>query len=459
MSTSSSNADFHLRSREYTGGIIPTTAVGVASGSDTVRTVVGQTAIISAVNLLARSHPRLIVAVPDAPYLLDNPAGASTLREACRQLAEAVRSSLIVEIADAIPQGVDSIGIGIDAPCGTVYVGANRWTAYVANAPIAIKKDKSSVLGACMAVVLAHGHLYRHALGLSSSVPSSFSLWSLKQTLEPTGPEDTGPVDVGVVWMVGAGAVGAGLAWWLRMIGVVGEWHVIDDDVVKALNVEKSLTFFEEDVRERPLTTTLKCDVVARFLPGAVAHNMRWNEFRRLDLPPPDVIIPVANEDSVRAKVAYLGHPAVIHATTGRAWTSELHRHLSDKDGCMSCRIPADTPRFECATGEVPSPNNENRNDAALPFLSAGAGLLLAAGLLQIQLGEWEDHERNHWRIHFDGPTFRSSHWSCSESCELSSAPGSRARNYRGTRWFNLDNEAARFAEENEESCIGESET
>jgi hypothetical protein len=438
--------DFHLRSREYTGGHVSTAPMGVTTGVRTADTVAGQISVLSAVNLMARSPTRrLVIAVPESPLLISSPEGGTTLREACIRLATAVRSSLVVEVADIVPEEMDCMGIGDDAPSGTVFVGANRWTAFVADHPVGITEENSSMLGACLAVVLAHGHLFRRALGLSSKVPWSMSLWSLEETSEQTGPPDVDAVDVGVVWLVGAGAVGSCLAWWLRMFGVVGEWHVIDDDVIKHLNLDRSLAYFDADVNEEPGMATYKSDVVARILPGAEAHRMRWDKFRELDLPMPDVIIPIANEDSVRAKVAYLGHPAVIHATTGRVWTSELHRHLPFSDGCLSCRLPTETPRFACAEGEVPSQNEGARNDASLPFLSAGAGLLLLAGLIQLQEGEWANHDRNHWRIHFDGPVIKSSRWPCSQYCETWSLPEVRARNYATTRWFALDQQAALF--------------
>lgn len=442
MSAALNNDAFHLRSRAYTGGFVPTTPVGVTSGITTAHTIAGQIAILSAVNLLARSHPHLVIAVPDAPLLINSPMGAATLREACSRLAVAVDPSLIVEMMDAIPEGMDSMGIGIDAPKGSVFVGGLRWTALVAEEPVAITDDSSSVLGVCMAVVLAHGYLFRRALGWPSMIPWSMSLFSLEQTSESTGPPELNPVDVGTVWLVGAGAVGSCLAWWLRMIGVVGEWHVIDDDVIKQLNLDRSLAFFHRDVEPGPSTPTYKCDVVAGMLPGAVAHRTRWDDFRRLGYPMPDVIIPVANEDSVRAMVTYLGHPAVIHATTGREWTSELHRHLPGSDGCLSCRLPADMPQFACAGGDVSASSEETQGDAALPFLSAGAGLLLVAGLLQLQHGKWERHDRNHWRVHFAGPVITSSRWSCTANCQSLPLPAVRAEIHRSTRWIDLDREA-----------------
>jgi hypothetical protein len=373
---------------------------------------------------------------------------AASLREACSRLASAVDPARIVEVTDVVPEGMDCMGIGDDAPRGTVFVGADRWTAFVGVEPVVITTDNSSVLGACMAVVLAHGCLYRRALGLPSAVPWSMSLWTLGETTERTGPSELDVVDVGTVWLVGAGAVGSCLAWWLSLIGVVGVWHVIDDDHIKQLNLDRSLTSFDADANEDPAAFTYKSEAVAQLLPGAVAHRMRWDAFRGLDLPLPDVIIPVANEDSVRAKISQLGHPAVIHATTGREWTAELHRHLPDKDGCLSCRLPPGTPIFACAEGEVPSQAPGIRNDASLPFLSAAAGLLLLTGLLQLQSGEWERHDRNHWRAHFDEPSLRFSRWSCSQDCATWSLPAVRARNFERTRWFALDRTATALVAE-----------
>ena len=97
-----------------------------------------------------------------------------------------------------------------------------------------------------------------------------------------------------------------------------------------------------------------------------------------------DLVLPLANDRGVRALMTQRGEPLLLHATTSANWTAELHRHSPDRDDCPACRIP-DTaqPKMACANGPA-IPEQPSSPDAALPFLSAGAGLLLAAALADL---------------------------------------------------------------------------
>jgi hypothetical protein len=101
----------------------------------------------------------------------------------------------------------------------------------------------------------------------------------------------------------------------------------------------------------------------------------------------------------VRTLIAQRGEPLLLHATTSPNWTAELHRHRPDHDDCPSCRIPdMTTPHMDCSTGPAASEEPESP-DAALPFLSAGAGLLLAATLATLPVGAVLEHPINHWQL------------------------------------------------------------
>jgi len=79
---------------------------------------------------------------------------------------------------------------------------------------------------------------------------SAFDLASLANSESDeadAGPEVTGPLDVGDVLVAGAGAVGSCLLYWLREIGVVGSWDVVDGDIIKLHNTNRSLGFMAAD--------------------------------------------------------------------------------------------------------------------------------------------------------------------------------------------------------------------
>jgi hypothetical protein len=112
-----------------------------------------------------------------------------------------------------------------------------------------------------------------------------------------------------------------------------------------------------------------------------------------------DLVLPLANGRDVRTLITQRGEPLLLHATTSINWTAELHRHRPDHDDCPSCRIPdTSTPEFTCSTGPT-VPEQPNSPDAALPFLSAGAGLLLAAAITGLPQSAALATQINHWQL------------------------------------------------------------
>lgn len=426
------------RTLHYTGGLEPTVPAGITSGPETAETAVGQAAVLSAVNMLARVHPAVTLAVPDVPLVVPCPTGGRSLVEAGTGLAAAANPDVTVEVTEELRPDSLGVGLGADSPLASVYAGGARWTARTGSAPEEVTGDPSSVLGVGMAVGLACAWIFRTAVGLPAIKARSTSLWTLAETGEVTGPSECGPVDVGSVWMVGAGAVGSSLAWWLQYVGVAGPWTIIDGDPVDVTNLNRSLGLFAADAGLDGQPATPKAGAVAALIPGASGEPRWWSEWVGSDPPSPDVVLPVANTFGVRPAVAAYGHPAVLHATTSPNWSAELHRHVIGADGCTACRLPEAAPRFDCAT--APSgggDDGESGHDAALPFLSGSAGLVLLAGLLQLQHGHWPSHTRNHWRWWFDDSSvaLSGSRWGCLRSCTALPTLAVRHAIHGHTRW------------------------
>ncbi len=111
-------------------------------------------------------------------------------------------------------------------------------------------------------------------------------------------------------------------------------------------------------------------------------HGKRW-----------DIVLPLANERGVRGLLQASYPPLMIHATTSPNWQTQLHRNRPGRDRCISCRLPeSHLPPPACAIGSIGVNNlgEEHPPDAALPFLSAAAGLLIVADLLRLELEEYE---------------------------------------------------------------------
>ena len=134
-----------------------------------------------------------------------------------------------------------------------------------------------------------------------------------------------------------------------------------------------------------------------------------------------DLVLPLANGRDVRTLITQRGESLLLHATTSGNWTAELHRHIADRDDCPSCRIPSNisVPQFTCSTGAA-VPEQPDSPDAALPFLSAGSGLLLAAALTSLPSSAWIAGQVNHWQLDLTltGQLLRSLRHRVREGCQ-----------------------------------------
>lgn len=103
----------------------------------------------------------------------------------------------------------------------------------------------------------------------------------------------------------------------------------------------------------------------------------------------------------------------------------------------MDCRFPdATIPEFECSTGPVQTIEGTS-TDAALPFLSATAGLLLASGLLQLRARSIGDRADNQWTLWVatSNRSWQTSQRACATSCQ-NAMPMIAVRNLNQTsRW------------------------
>src|SRR5207302_1038153 len=92
----------------------------------------------------------------------------------------------------------------------------------------------------------------------------------------------------------------------------------------------------------------------------------------------------------------------------------------------------------------VPEPGHQRPPDAALPFLSAAAGLLIAADLARLGLGGYESECGNLFTLDWFGdmgrPTVR--HEQCQPGCPGWGNPAVRSILNASTRWYALDQEA-----------------
>lgn len=422
-----------------------TRVVRVAIDAETAESEVGQHLLLSLTNLLARAHRRIILTMPSGviPLRTFSLVKASTLRDATLATANAIDPCGHFDLA--VSGGDITIGIGASAEVGLDwYLGADRAVGRLDRIPMDVNiRTRASLRGAGVASLLGAAAIFKGELG-APVVPRALSAWNYCESdAAAYGPDGLEPLNVGRVLLVGAGAVASGLVYWLRSWGVEGEWVVADRDVVKLHNTNRGMLFLPSHAAWPTGVEEAKASVLASLLPSAESVERWYHDLGfELDGARFDVVLGLANDHGVRRQLAERNPVVLLHATTGSNWLSQLHRHIAGQDDCIDCRLPTDTPiEFACSTVPV-SRAAEERVDAALPFLSAASGLMLATALQRLQQGVLADARPNNWRWDFlsdHAMVATPARSRCRESCRSWYSPKIRAMRNQGTLWAHLD--------------------
>lgn len=374
--------------------------VGVVIGQAAAESRAGQVALLALVNMIVRLHRNVTVGVPRVPLLARPLVPAHSLDEAVEATARAIDPfGRLVIVDPGRMRALPGVAIGMEDRL-PLHIGWNGLQASIAASTQAVGRGNRSLLGASLAACLgAAGLLQLVTAAAPPSVVASLADFGN----EPAGGEQDAvglPIDVGDVLLVGAGAVASGLLYWLREFGVIGRWLVVDRDGLFLHNTNRSIGTLVEQTEWPGGTPEPKAEVGARLI-GAearVAWYHQWlgteRDFR------PALVLPLANDHDVRRLIGLRGEPLLVHATTSRDWTAELHRHTMDVDECIACRFPggAPTPAFACSTAGIETGEGK-ASDAALPFLSGAAGLLLLRALTMHRKGDLVRLEHNIIRL------------------------------------------------------------
>ena len=416
--------------------------VSVHAGHDVCSTQPGQLLLVALANQLARVHRRVrfSLAPADAPLLTKAICDKSTLGSEIQTTLDRIDpyGSFDVTGRTLAPAHM-SLGVGADVrPDLSWYVSFDRSNAVLRERPSSTRTHGTGDLrGAGLAAVLGAATATKVALGLGVTA-TKLSAWNLAsgECADP-GPCDIPEIDVGRGLIIGAGAVGSSAVYWLRQWGHLNRWTVVDNDVVKLHNTNRSLLFFPDDAgwpdQERMPKVQRLCDYLSNPIPVRA-----WYDNAGIGGTQFDTVLVLANERDVRTSVSWRNDPIQLQATTARSWGSQLHRHIVGRDDCVRCRM-ADVkePRFECSEVDTSTTEQQHRGDAALPFLSAASGLMLVSALQRLQLGEFGKNRINNWwwdfqatrKMHFSG--YRE----CRRDCRTTLPVKQRKHLTRSTCW------------------------
>ena len=384
--------------RCVTSGDYQRIGCAVYLASNQAATADGQTMLLVAANLLSRWCRRVTIALPSTvahPELGSGDLGRLVLAQ--MQDADPFGEFQVVDIESAALSDV-ALCIGGRPPRAssgtTVFISASGWLAGLSyQQPLVMPMShQANRLGAVAAACLGVGQIFKIALGMRAELglrEGTFDLSRLEWSNEPSlgWPKST---DIGKVLMVGAGSVGSAVAYCARVAGLRGSIDILDRDTIKVENFNRSPIFGHATFG---LT---KASAVARFLGEsklwATPIEEWWKEFTerkgRLSVDY-DVWLPLANEFNVRHAMQQWVPPLMIHASTGVNWGVNHGRHVPGRDDCLVDRFPAEVSaaQLACSTAQVSIANVPV--DAALPFASVFAGVLITADLVRALLPDY----------------------------------------------------------------------
>jgi hypothetical protein len=290
-----------------------------------------------------------------------------------------------------------TLAIGADARAEpsptTIFVNASGWLAGISRkAPVhLVATSDGNLLGAIAAACLGVAQMFKLALRMpAEQLPDDgiFDLFHLGWSTDGNQSPWPDGATLGTLLMVGAGSVGSAAAYCLRATALGGALTVVDGDVVKIENFNRSPLF------GRDVFGLGKAKAVERFLSGssliATAVSGWWEDFLKqrprlsFDF---DVWLPLANEFGVRSSMQHNIPPLMIYGSTTQNWGVNHGRYIPGRDDCLVERFPGKevtADDLKCSTAEIQIA--EDTVDAALPFASMFAGLVVAADLVRAQL-------------------------------------------------------------------------
>jgi hypothetical protein len=225
------------------------------------------------------------------------------------------------------------------------------------------------------------------------------------------------------------------------MTGVGGSWSIVDGDDVDVTNLNRQMMFVAKDAGFPDGVPLNKAEQAAKRLDANIVHSDRWyGDDPAIVDRQYDVVLALANDRGVRSFLQGRQPTVLLHATTSPNWQAQLHRHVAGRDDCIDCRLPSPAAAFVCSTEEVEAASGQ-RFDAAVPPLSALAGLLLGAELVRLQQGTMVDQPHNFTAVELSAglPIIQRKIRRCRGGCAVRRTPQVRRAIDAHSRWLHLD--------------------
>ncbi|PGF14500.1 hypothetical protein CP556_20510 [Natrinema sp. CBA1119] len=421
---SCTRAEFYARRDDRTEQLVDTAdyqtaPILITVADDVAATLAGQVMTLTACNITSRFNRNIDVIVSDVALetAVQHADYPTTL--AARAWAEMAAADPFgtVRVRDAPAdddayEAVLAIGNAPTPTEPTIRIAACGWSARIQrNAAIEEFTDSSSnPIGPAAAACFGVGELFKALIGRPAhQQPDAFSFDAFSLTPNPDGslhtvePRLPSAVDLGMVELAGVGSIGSALLYVLAMLPVQAELALIDHDVVEFENLNRSpiFTAADADVGDRTKVAVGEQYLAAHDGISVQTFPERYGATQAQDSPYPDIVLPEVDDDRAREDIQYSRPPLMIETTTNGTAVN-VRRQIPIQEACLLCHFPPDETSYSpaCAMADVDAPgvtdedeNGADSGDAALPFVSCLAGVLLAGELVKTQYDDYPSVE------------------------------------------------------------------
>lgn len=396
-----------------------TAPVLITVADDIATTLAGQVMALTACNIMSRFNRNIDVIVSDVALQTAVQHADYPMTLAARARAEMAAADPFgrFRVRDAPADDVAYeavLAIG-NAPTPTepvIRITACGWSVRVQrNATIEEFTDSSpNPIGPAAAACFGVSEVFKTLIGRPAhQQPDAFSFDAFTLTPNPGGslhtqePEVPSAVNLGTVELAGVGSIGSALLYVLDMLPVQAEFALIDHDVVEFENLNRSpiFTAADADVGDRTKVAVGEQYLAAHDGISVQAFPERYGATRAQDRLYPDIVLPEVDDDRAREDIQYSRPPLMIETTTNGTAVN-VRRQIPLQEACLLCHFPPDETSYSpaCAMADVDvqgvtdeDDNEGNSGDAALPFVSCLAGVLLAGELVKTQYDDYPSVE------------------------------------------------------------------
>lgn len=383
----------------------------LAINEEQATTVAGQVMALTAATLASRFSRDVDLAYPDVTVksALQHPLFPSTLQS--RALAEMKHGDPFGEFTGIVIDNADcaeadyACALTVGNPSvradTIVRIASCGWSVRVRRDASVTPFEETSPnpIGPAAAACFGIAELFKTLIDRPpEQQPKSYTFDALSLQANPDELHTTDPaipdtVELGTVELVGVGSIGSALLYVLHMLPIEAEFVLTDPDIVEYANLNRSPIFTADDASEE----RDKVAVGERFISDFVnvrTFAERYGASRGQDDVSPDIVLPEVDSDQARADIQYSRPPLMLETTTNES-SVNIARHVPITEACLLCHFPPDESPYTpaCATlDREPASETDNEDDdpdAALPFVSCLAGILLAGELVKPQLEEY----------------------------------------------------------------------